>query len=102
MKRTPELETCLEPKYGYYRAKFKYVELIARWVELVQNAIAKYGTVEEDIYKFNEADFQMRFNSIGIIVTAPNDAIKMIIELSRFVVPTMPVRDLIFAGNDMR
>lgn len=63
--RHPELKSRYNRKYDYQRAKCEDPEVIRAWFRLVQNTIAKYGIVAEDIYNFDETGFQM-----GVIATA--------------------------------
>lgn len=70
VKRTPQLQTRLNRKYDYQRAKCESPELITQWFNLVKNTIAKYGILESDLYNFDETGFQMGVISTGLMVTA--------------------------------
>ena len=59
VKRHTELKMQYNPKYDYQRARFEDPEIIRAWFRLVDNTIAKYGILEEDIYNFDETGFQM-------------------------------------------
>jgi hypothetical protein len=63
--RHPELKTRFSQRYDYQRALCEDPKIIREWFRLVQNTIAKYGILLEDIYNFDETGFQM-----GIIGTA--------------------------------
>jgi len=65
VKRHPELQSKYSRKYDYQRAQCEDPEIIQNWFRLVQNMIAKYGILAQDIYNFDETGFQM-----GIIATA--------------------------------
>ena len=65
IKRRTELKSKFSRKYDYQRAQCEDPVIIEGWFRLVQNTIAKYGIVDEDIYNFDEAGFQM-----GVIGTA--------------------------------
>jgi Tc5 transposase DNA-binding domain/helix-turn-helix, Psq domain len=47
--RHPELKSRYNRKYDYQRAKCEDPETIRAWFRLVQNTIAKYGILDEDI-----------------------------------------------------
>jgi hypothetical protein len=72
--RYPELKTQYNRKYDYQRAKCEDPEVIRAWFRLVQNTIAKYGVVDEDIYNFDETGFQMGVISTAKVVTAAEKA----------------------------
>ena len=65
IKRRTELKSKFNRKYDYQRAQCEDPVIIEGWFQLVRNTIAKYGIVDEDIYNFDEAGFQM-----GVIGTA--------------------------------
>ena len=65
VKRRPELKSKFSRKYDYKRAQCEDPVIIGDWFRLVRNTIAKYGIVDDDIYNFDEAGFQM-----GVIGTA--------------------------------
>jgi len=52
-------------KYDYQRAKYKDPEIFGNWFKLLQANITKYGIIAEDIYNFDETEFQM-----GVIIIA--------------------------------
>lgn len=59
------LQTKYTRKYDYQRAKCEDPIILRAWFRLIQNIIAKYGILLEDIYNFDETGFQM-----GVIATA--------------------------------
>jgi hypothetical protein len=63
--RRTELKAKFSQKYDYKRAKCEDPKIIKGWFSLVQNTVAKYGILEQDIYNFDEAGFAM-----GVIATA--------------------------------
>jgi hypothetical protein len=65
INRRTELKSKFSRKYDYQRALCEDPAIIGDWFRLVRNTIAKYGIVDEDIYNFDEAGFQM-----GVIGTA--------------------------------
>ncbi|KFY83148.1 hypothetical protein V498_08273, partial [Pseudogymnoascus sp. VKM F-4517 (FW-2822)] len=65
IKRRTELKAKFSRKYDYKRAKCEDPKIIEGWFSLVQNTVAKYRILEQDIYNFNEAGFAM-----GVIATA--------------------------------
>ena len=65
VKRHPELQSKYSRKYDYQRAQCEDPKIIQNWFRLVQNTIAKYGILAQDIYNFDETGFQM-----GMITTA--------------------------------
>ena len=74
IRRHPELKSRYNRKYDYQRAKCEDPEVIRAWFLLVQNTIAKYGIVDEDIYNFDETGFQMGVISTAKVVTAAEKA----------------------------
>jgi hypothetical protein len=74
IKRHPELRTRYNRKYDYQRAKCEDPEVIRAWFLLVQNTIAKYGIVDEDIYNFDETGFQMGVITTTQVVTSAEKA----------------------------
>ncbi|KFY99697.1 hypothetical protein V498_00575 [Pseudogymnoascus sp. VKM F-4517 (FW-2822)] len=64
IKRRTELKAKFSRKYDYKRAKCEDPKIIEGWFSLVQNTVAKYRILEQDIYNFNEAGF-----AIGVIAT---------------------------------
>jgi hypothetical protein len=65
VRRHETLQARYNRKYDYQRAKCEDPTLIRNWFQLVQNTIAKYGILDEDIYNFDKTGFQM-----GVILTA--------------------------------
>jgi hypothetical protein len=65
VQRHQALTSQYNRKYDYQRAKCEDPAIIREWFRLVQNTIAKYGILDEDIYNFDETGFQM-----GVITTA--------------------------------
>jgi hypothetical protein len=65
IKHHTEIKTKFSCKYNYKRAQCEDPAIIEDWFKLVQNTVAKYEIVEEDIYNFDEAVFL-----IGVITTA--------------------------------
>jgi hypothetical protein len=55
--------------YDYQRAQCEDPVLIQGWFTLVQNLIAKYGILQEDIYNFDETGFQMGVIGTSKVVT---------------------------------
>ncbi|KAL1957115.1 hypothetical protein VTO42DRAFT_6373 [Malbranchea cinnamomea] len=55
----------LKSKFSRKRAHCEDPEVIRGWFKLVQNTIAKYGILPDDIYNFDEIGFQM-----GVMATA--------------------------------
>jgi hypothetical protein len=74
IKRQPELTTRFNRNYDYQRAKCEDPELIRGWFRLLQNRIAKYGILDEDIYNFDETGFLMGVISTTIVVTSAERA----------------------------
>ena len=79
VQRHQALQTQYNRKYNYQQAKCKDPILIRNWFQLVQNTIAKYSIIEEDIYNFDKTRFQ-----IGVISTA-----KVITRVERSNQPTL-------------
>ncbi|KFZ23686.1 hypothetical protein V502_01835 [Pseudogymnoascus sp. VKM F-4520 (FW-2644)] len=65
IKRCTEIKAKFSRKYDYKRAKCEDPTIIEGWFSLVQNTVAKYGILEQDIYNFDEVGFAM-----GVIATA--------------------------------
>ena len=70
VRRHPELQTRLNRKYDYQRAKCEDPEIIRDWFALMRNTIAKYGIAEADIYNFDETGFVMGQISTTTVVTS--------------------------------
>ena len=68
--RQPEIKARYSRKYDYKRAKCEDPEVIRAWFRLVQNTVAKYGILDEDIYNFDETGFQMGVISTAKVVTS--------------------------------
>jgi hypothetical protein len=68
--RHPEIKSRYSRKYDYQRAKCEDPEVIQAWFRLVQNTVAKYGILAEDIYNFDETGFQMGVISTAKVITA--------------------------------
>jgi hypothetical protein len=65
VRRHQALSSRYNRKYDYQRAKCEDPAVIREWFYLVQNTIAKYSILDEDIYNFDKTGFQM-----GVITTA--------------------------------
>jgi hypothetical protein len=70
INRHPEIKSRYSRKYDYQRAKCEDPEVIQAWFRLVQNTVAKYGILVEDIYNFDETGFQMGVISTAKVITA--------------------------------
>jgi hypothetical protein len=57
IQRHKTLKSKYNRKYDYQRAKCEDPIIIRDWFRLVQNIIAKYGIMDEDIYNFDETGF---------------------------------------------
>lgn len=69
VRRQPALKMRWSRKYDYQRAKCEDPKVIEPWFALVQNVIAKYGIVAEDIYNFDETGFMMGIIFPGMVIT---------------------------------
>jgi hypothetical protein len=69
VQRHDSLESKYTRKYDYQRAKCEDPTIIRDWFRLVQNTIAKYGILDEDIYNFDETGFQMGVISTAKVIT---------------------------------
>ena len=69
VKRHEELDMRFFRKYDYQRAKCEDPTIIYNWFMLVQNTIAKYGILLDDIYNFDETGFLMGMIASGMVVT---------------------------------
>ena len=69
VKRQPLLQTKYNRKYDYQRAMCEDPVQIQGWFCLVQNTIAKYGILQEDIYNFDETGFLIGVISTSKVVT---------------------------------
>jgi hypothetical protein len=63
VRRIPELKSRINRRYDYKRALCEDPQVIKDWFRLMANMRAKYGILDDDMYNFDEAGFQM-----GIIV----------------------------------
>ena len=68
--RHPEIKSRYSRKYDYKRAKCKDPKVIRAWFRLVQNTIAKYRILDEDIYNFDKTGFQIGMISTAKVVTS--------------------------------
>ena len=66
---TEELQSKYNHKYDYQRAQCEDPEIMKRWFMLVEETIAKYCILEQDIYNFDETGFQMGLASTAKIIT---------------------------------
>ena len=64
-----DLQSKYNHKHDYQRAQCEDPEIIKAWFQLVQNTIAKYGILEQDIYNFDETGFQMGVASTAKVIT---------------------------------
>ena len=69
VNRHEELDMRFFRKYDYQRAKCEDPTIIYNWFMLVQNTIAKYGILLDDIYNFDETGFLMGMIASGMVVT---------------------------------
>jgi hypothetical protein len=69
VKRVPELKSRVNRRYDYQRALSEDPQVIKDWFRLVQNIRAKYGIVDEDVYNFDEAGFQMGVIGPRMVIT---------------------------------
>jgi hypothetical protein len=65
INRHEAIKSKYNRKYDYQRAKCEDPQLIQGWFQRIQQTIAEYGILEQDIYNFDETGFQM-----GVIATA--------------------------------
>jgi hypothetical protein len=70
INRHSKIRSRYNRKYDYQRAKCEDPKIIQAWFRLVQNTIAKYGILDEDIYNFDETGFQMGVISTAKVVTS--------------------------------
>jgi hypothetical protein len=71
VQRHQALQTRYNRKYDYQRAKCEDPVVIREWFRLVQNTIAKYSILDEDIYNFDETGFQMGVITTAKVITGP-------------------------------
>jgi hypothetical protein len=69
VQRRPKLKMRLVRTKDYKRAICEDPKIYSQWFILVQNIIAKYGIVENDIYNFDETGFMMGTIFSGMVVT---------------------------------
>ena len=74
IKRYPDLQSRYNRRYNYQRAKYEDPEVMRAWFLLVQNIIAKYRIIDEDIYNFDETGFQIEVIATTKIVTVAKKA----------------------------
>jgi len=69
IKRHNDLASKYNRKYDYQRAQCENPDIIKNWFNLVQNTVAKYGILEQDIYNCDETGFQMGVASTAKVIT---------------------------------
>jgi hypothetical protein len=69
VRRHEALKSRYNRKYDYQQAKCEHPTIIRDWFRLIQNTIAKYGILDEDIYNFDETGFQMGVISTAKVIT---------------------------------
>jgi len=69
IKQHSDLASKYNRKYDYQRAQCEDPEIVRNWFNLVQNTIAKYGILEQDIYNCDETGFQMGVASTAKVIT---------------------------------
>lgn len=69
VRRVPELKLRVNRRYDYQRALNEDPQVVKDWFRLVTNMKAKHGIVDEDIYNFDEAGFQMGVIGSRIVIT---------------------------------
>ncbi|KFY27544.1 hypothetical protein V491_00863 [Pseudogymnoascus sp. VKM F-3775] len=70
VKRHQEVKTKYSRKYDYQRALYENPALIRSWFTLVQNTIAKYGIMQEDINNFDKTGFLIGVIAPGMVVAS--------------------------------
>ena len=70
INRRPGLKSRYSRSYDNQRARCEDPALVGAWFRLVQNTIAKYGILNDDIYNFDETGFAMGLASTSRVVTA--------------------------------
>jgi hypothetical protein len=80
VQRYDSLESKYTRKYDYQRAKCEDPTIIRDWFRLVQNTIAKYGILDEDIYNFDETGFQIGVISIAKVITRANQGKPVLVQ----------------------
>jgi hypothetical protein len=74
INRQDALKSKYNRKYDYKRAQCEDPELIRAWFQRVQQTIAEYGILDDDIYNFDETGFQMGVISTAKVVTGADRA----------------------------
>jgi len=69
IKQHSDLASKYNCKYNYQQAQCEDPEIIRNWFNLIQNIIAKYGILEQDIYNCDETGFQMGVASTAKVIT---------------------------------
>ena len=69
VKRVPELKSRVNQRYDYQRALNEDPQVVKDWFRLVKNMKAKHSIVDEDIYNFDEAGFQMGVIGSRMVIT---------------------------------
>jgi hypothetical protein len=69
VRRVPELKLRVNRRYDYQRALNEDPQVVKDWFRLVKNIKAKHGIVDEDIYNFDEAGFQMGVIGSRMVIT---------------------------------
>jgi DDE superfamily endonuclease len=69
VNRVPELKSRVNRRYDYQRALNEDPRIIKDWFQLVANTKAKYGIIDEDIFNFDEAGFQMGVIGSRVVIT---------------------------------
>ena len=64
-----ELKSKYHCKYDYQQTQYENPKIIQNWFCLIQNTIAKYDIMYENIYNFNETDFQIRIIKTVKVIT---------------------------------
>ena len=64
-----ELESKYHHKYDYQQAQYEDSEIIQNWFYLIQNTIAKYEIIYENIYNFDETGFQIEVIRTAKVIT---------------------------------
>jgi hypothetical protein len=65
----PALKSRYTRKYDHQRAQCKDPAVIEPWFRLLQNTVATYGILNDDIYNFDETGFAMGIASTSRVVT---------------------------------
>ncbi|OQD88383.1 hypothetical protein PENANT_c004G01384, partial [Penicillium antarcticum] len=72
VQRYPNLRTRFSRSYDYRRAQCEDTKLILTWFNFVQNTVAEYGILDDDIYNFDDDiyNFDETSFALGLITTA--------------------------------